>query len=310
MMAAMKYLGLAVLAVVAACSGSEDASSETLAQARAAHATQVAQRADTDTPVEAPPRGVFDVVQYPSPSGDLAAYVTPDNGDGQRRPAIIWMTGGDTSTIGDVWSPSDPSNDQSARAFREAGIVMMFPSLRGGNRNPGEHEALYGEVQDVLAAADWLAQQPHVDPQRIYLGGHSTGGTLALLTSEASGRFRAVFSFGPVSRFDNDYSRYLGAVFDDQRELDLRSPGLWLGSITSPTFVFEGDGRGNGGELLDMAGRSRNPAAHFFLVKGADHFSILAPTTRLIAERINADTGATSNLTFDQADLDRLFAGS
>lgn len=44
-----------------------------------------------------------------------------------------------------------------------------------------------------------LAHQPYVDPNRIYLGGHSTGGTLALMTAEASDRFRAVFAFGPVS---------------------------------------------------------------------------------------------------------------
>lgn len=279
-----------------------------MAQARAGHQTHVAARVDTTDAVETPPAGVLRIVSYPSTPGALAAYVTPTPGDGRRHPAIIWMTGGDNSTIGDVWSPSDPANDQSARAFREAGIVMMYPSLRGGNRNPGEHEGNYGEVQDVLAAADWLAQQDYVDPERIYLGGHSTGGTLVLLTSEYAARFRAVFAFGPVSTLDNGYARYLGVAFDDQRELDLRSPGLWLGSITRPTFVFEGDGEGNGGELVDMANKSTNPAAHFFLVKGASHFSILAPTTALIARKILADTGAEPNLGFTREELERPFA--
>ena len=75
---------------------------------------------------------------------------------------------------------------------------MMFPSLRGGNDNPGVREGFFGEVDDVLAAAEYLSKQAFVDPQRIYLGGHSTGGTLVLLVAECSGRFRAVFSFGPV----------------------------------------------------------------------------------------------------------------
>jgi dipeptidyl aminopeptidase/acylaminoacyl peptidase len=61
---------------------------------------------------------------------------------------------------------------------------MMFPSLRGGNDNPGRHGGFYGEVDDVLAAHDYLSRQPYVDPKRIYPGGHSTGGTLALLTAE------------------------------------------------------------------------------------------------------------------------------
>ena len=33
---------------------------------------------------------------------------------------------------------------------------MMFPSLRGGNNNPGSKEGFFGEVDDVLAAADLL----------------------------------------------------------------------------------------------------------------------------------------------------------
>jgi len=299
---------MAAMALLTACSAPPAASGQTLAQARAGHETRVAARMDTNDPVQVPPAAVLRVVSYPATPGPLAAYVTPPPGDGQRHPAIIWMTGGDTSTIGDVWSPADQANDQSARAFREAGIVMMFPSLRGGNRNPGEHEGNFGEVQDVLAAADWLAAQDYVDPQRIYLGGHSTGGTLVLLTSELSDRFRAVFSFGPISTLDNSYARHLGVAFNNQRELDLRSPGLWLDSITRPTFVFEGAEQGNGGELQDMAARSNNSAAHFFLIPGADHFSVLGPTTGLIARKILNDTGAEPNLAFTQAELDQLFA--
>ena len=75
---------------------------------------------------------------------------------------------------------------------------MMYPSLRGGNNNPGHMESFFGEVDDVLAARALLAKLPYVDPERIYLGGHSTGGTLALLVAECSGAFRGVFAFGPV----------------------------------------------------------------------------------------------------------------
>src|SRR5436305_720847 len=131
--------------------------------------------------------------------GPTAAYLSPDPRDGKKHPAIIWITGGDCNSIGDVWTPEPRDNDQTAAAYRKAGILMMFPSLRGGNVNPGVREGFLGEVDDVLAAADFLAQQTYVEPGRIYLGGHSTGGTLVLLVAECSDRFRAVFSFGPVS---------------------------------------------------------------------------------------------------------------
>ena len=124
-----------------------------LVDARRGFRTNLARRESTDEPVEAPPPDVFRVVKFASPVGPLSAYLSPDPGDGKKHPAIVWITGGDCATIGDVWSPASPNNDQSARAFREAGIVMMFPSLRGGNDNPGVHEGFLGEVDDVLAAA-------------------------------------------------------------------------------------------------------------------------------------------------------------
>ena len=39
----------------------------------------------------------------------------------------------------------------------------MYPSLRGGNDNPGVKESFLGEVDDVLAAFDYLSAQPYVE---------------------------------------------------------------------------------------------------------------------------------------------------
>src|SRR5262249_61852873 len=122
---------------------------------------------------------------------------------------------------------------------RTAGILLLSPSLRGGNPTPGSQEKFYGEVDDVLAAADYLAKQPHVDPSRIYLGGHSTGGTMALLVSECSGRFRAVFSFGPADNVAGYGPEYLPFDTSNPREVELRSPGRWLAGIKTPTSVLQ-----------------------------------------------------------------------
>src|SRR5690242_291499 len=181
----------------------------TLVEARKGFATKLARRPTDKEPAPEPPRGLFRKVRYDAPPGKLAAYLTPDPGDGRKHPAIIWITGGDCNSIDEgCWKEGLPSNDQSASAFRKAGIVMMFPSLRGGNDNPGVKEGFLGEVDDVLAAANYLAGQDFVDPKRIYLGGHSTGGTMALLTAESSDRFRAVFSFGPVDDVSGYPSEY------------------------------------------------------------------------------------------------------
>lgn len=255
-----------------------------------------------------PPADVFRVVRYDAPSGKLAAYMTPDPKDGRKRPAIVWITGGDCNTIdAGCWREGGAFGDQSASVYRKAGIVMMFPGLRGGDGNPGMKEWLLGEVDDVLAAVAYLRAQPHVDPERVYLGGHSTGGTLALLTAECSNTFRAVFSFGPAGDVLGQRVGAFPFSFGDPREFRLRSAAQWLHSIRGPVFVFEGENEGNAHALRSMAGKTKNPNAQFFVIKGANHFNVLGPTNRLIVDRILKDTGPACNLAFTADELNAPF---
>jgi acetyl esterase/lipase len=311
-MTAFRLSILAALALVlaAGCSRKSQTNPDgntTLEDARKGFTTKLKKQHKANEAVDQPPAHIFQLVKYSAPAGQLAAYLTPDPGDGKKHPAIIWITGGDCNTIGDVWSGGSANNDQTAKQYREAGIVMMFPSLRGGNTNPGSQENFYGEVDDVLAAADYLAKLDYVDASRIYLGGHSTGGTLALLVAEMPNKFRAVFSFGPVDDITGYGSEYTPAVnTSDRKEVELRSPGYWLSSIQCPTFVLEGTD-GNARPHRTMSQSSKNPKAQFFLVKGASHFSILAPVNKVIAQKILADTGAESNISFTEGELDTLF---
>jgi acetyl esterase/lipase len=319
----MKWIGLALTAVILI--GCEPAATKpaanrsapppppppppkmSLADARRGFQTKLVRQEKTNQPVDSPPSDIFRIVQYDSPVGKLAAYLSPDPEDGKKHPAILWITGGDCNSIGEVWGDAPAENDQTASAFREAGMIMMFPSLRGGNENPGVKEAFLGEVDDVLAAADFLAKQPGVDPDRIYLGGHSTGGTMVLLVAECSPRFRGVFSFGPVADVSTYDPKYL--VFDrsDRREVDLRSPLGWLDFIASPVFVIEGTvAPSNLSDLEEMSHATTNPNAHFCPVNRATHFSILAPATKLLAEKIVHDDGPKSNITLTADELDGL----
>jgi len=276
-----------------------------LVEARKGFQSRLVRRKEEKEPVDEPPPKIFSKVQYESAVGKLPAYLTPDPKDGKKHPAIIWITGGDCNSIGDVWSEQKPDNDQTAGAYRKAGLVMMFPALRGGNDNPGQKEGFLGEVDDVVAAADFLAKQAYVDPSRIYLGGHSTGGTLVLLVAECSDRFRAVFSFGPVDDVAGYGPEYLPFDFRVRREVELRSPVHWLSAIKSPVFVFEGTRQGNLTSLQAMSRVSKNPNVHFYPVRGATHFSLLAPTNKLIASKILRDEGATSNLSFTEDEVNQ-----
>lgn len=257
-------------------------------------------------PLQDPPVDTFKRVEYASVGvGYLGAYITPDPKDGAKHPAIIWITGGLSNAIGDVWSDQPRTNDQSATAYAKAGVVTMFPSLRGGNSNSGQVEWMFGEVKDIMAAREHLASLPYVDPDRIFLGGHSTGGTLVYLTAESTDKFRGVFSFGPTA---------LGTVFDAsmtlidfsetssemlkldpllrENEIYLRAPIVWNQDVRTPLYVFEGAKGGNIDHLDLLQENSENPLIHFHKIEGADHFSVLAPVNEMIAQKILEDDGS------------------
>jgi dienelactone hydrolase len=302
----MKRVAFSLLAllVIGGCGSKLETKTGTLLAARQGFQTKLLGYEAPREPVEEPPRDIFQIVQYESPVGKLPAYLSPDPKDGKKHPVIIWITGGDCNSIGDVWSPAPADNDQSARAFREAGILMMFPSLRGGNENPGVKEGYLHEVDDILAAADYLAKQDFIDSGRIYLGGHSTGGTLALLTAEISPRFRGVFSFGPISDVRRYSSEYVPFDATIREEWEIRAPALWLHCIKSPVFIFEGTD-GNIADLQTMQSMTTDPNIHFHPIEGASHFSILAPVTRIVARKVVKDDGNTCNIGFTEEELEK-----
>lgn len=250
--------------------------------------------------------GVFELVQYASSSGPLWAYVSAPGGE--RRPAMVWATGGFSNSIDDEsLMVGPPDNDQSASAFHEAGIVLVKPSFRGGNDNPGRYEELYGEVDDFLAAVEYTRALPYVDPERVYIGGHSTGGTLVFLAAALSDRFRAGFAFGPVGS-PVAYGEAL-APFDPvgisaQREWEMRSPILFVGEVRRPLFLFEGT-EGNAESLLRLVKVAREVQAPIqgFVLPWGDHFSILQPMTRRVAQLIVADIGERPAFSFGPATL-------
>ena len=275
-----------------------------LAEAREGFETTLLREERVGEPAPEPPGMMFELTQYEGPLGMMDAYVSPDPEDGEKHPLVIWLVGGFANSISDIaFERGLRENDQSAATFRKAGILMMYPSLRGGNENPGSIEGLYGEVDDVVAAARHAASLPYVDPDRIYLGGHSTGGTLALLVAESTDLFRAILSLGPVHSVADYGADRVPFDTTDPDEVRLREPEEYLGAITSPTFVFEGDD-GNIKSLKRLKRRNNNPLVHIHAVAGHDHFDIIRPLSELFAARIIADTDPTSRIRISPAEID------
>lgn len=141
-----------------------------LAEVRKQYRTILLRRDHGNEPPDRPPAELFQLVHYPSPAGNLAAYLSTHPRDASRHPAIIWLSGGFSNSIGSFyWEPAPRDNDQSARAFREAGILMMYPSLRGGNDNPGSREGSMAKwTMCLLPLTIW-----HASPGSIPIGSTS-----------------------------------------------------------------------------------------------------------------------------------------
>ncbi|HWN70180.1 MAG TPA: prolyl oligopeptidase family serine peptidase [Haliangium sp.] len=275
----------------------QTAPATTCAGARRQFVTRIVRvaRSWNDSPPPEPPDGKLVRTKYRAPLGEMWAYVTPDPGDGKRHPAMVWVHGGLDFSIGDLVFEHGPrDNDQSARGFVDAGLIVMFPSFRGNHDNPGSYEMLHGEVDDYLAAVEHVRGLPYVDPERVYLGGHSTGGTLVLLAAELSDRYRAAFALGPVGWIQvyDEPPPFDPRAPEAETEWRMRSPAACIGEIRRPTLIIEGeDGNADQVRALGDTARRAGAPVHASVLAGRNHFNVIAPAVARIAEQIKADTG-------------------
>jgi alpha/beta superfamily hydrolase/regulator of RNase E activity RraB len=296
--------GVGLLVVLGLC-GVAVAQESSLLKARDGHVTKLTDEVRDTEALETPPAELFSIVKYKGAAGELKAILQTAPEAQKKHPAIIWITGGfPPSGIGALaWEEPNPANEQAAQAYRRAGVVMMYPTVRGAWNNPGHMETFYGEVDDILAALDYLKTVDYVDPERIYLGGHSTGGTLALLVAEATDQFKAVIAFGPV----DDPAGYGPDVLTydpgDEKENRLRAPIHYLDSLSCPTFVIEGVG-GNVESLRALEKASKNRHLHCFAIEGGGHFDVLHPINVLVAEKISRGKG---ELKLTEKDVQKAF---
>jgi pimeloyl-ACP methyl ester carboxylesterase len=267
-----------------------------------------------------PPESDFEPVFYDADDGKLLAYLSPDPGDGEKHPAVLWAKGGFGGIGSFLWEEAPAASDHSVRAFLDAGIVTMCPSWRGENSNPGRYEMFYGELNDLLDALRYLKKVPYVDPDRIYLAGHSSGGTLALLGAVATDEFRAVFSFGgapDIGKVVQDGVGYGNTPFDinNEKEILLRSALEFTHEIRSRTFYFEGlqasllpetkvmsHNAGDARKMSDLAYVAGVPFEIHF-VKNGNHINYLQFLTRRLAKKIQYDNGPACKINITQYDV-------
>jgi formylglycine-generating enzyme required for sulfatase activity len=205
---------------------------EDYAQARSRFRTKLVRKGPAPqgwTPTK-PSEGVSEV-EYASGELRLKAWVNRPTDQDRKHPAVLYLHGGFSFDLGD-WEQTKP--------YRDAGFVVLVPILRAENGQPGAWSYFYDEVDDVLAAGDYLSKQPYVDTNRLFVAGHSVGGTMTQLAALASKRFRAAASFDGACYRPEFVTRSQNMPYDssDPRESQLRSPIVYASSFKCPARLY------------------------------------------------------------------------
>ena len=189
---------------------------------------------EKSTPLGTPPGA--NRVTYPGgPNGsiELVAWLSQYEPGKTLKPAVLFLHGGNATGDGH-WALMKP--------YWEAGFVVLLPSFRGENGQQGNYSGFYDETSDALAAASYLENLPGVDPNRLFLAGHSNGGTLSLLASMTR-KFRASvpISAGVNSwRYFNRYSDEICFDLSNEEEFIMRSSVCFGPSLKCPTLLLRG----------------------------------------------------------------------
>jgi dipeptidyl aminopeptidase/acylaminoacyl peptidase len=104
-------------------------------------------------------------------------YNLPRNGE---HPAIVYVHGGPTAQTMNTFN-------RFVQYMANQGYIVIAPNYRGSTGYGKEFQQANlfdmggGDLQDVLAAADWIKQTGYVDPKKLILMGGSYGGYMTMM---------------------------------------------------------------------------------------------------------------------------------
>ena len=173
----------------------------------------------------------------------------------KKYPLLVNIHGGPTA----MWGPGEASTWIEMQYFAARGYVVMFSNPRGsGGYGRDFQRANFkdwgtGPASDVLAAADFAAKEPYVDPSRQVLTGGSYGGYLTAWIVGHDQRFKAAVAqrgvYDLATFFGEGNAWFLLPLYwggypwepDVRHLLDRDSPLTYVDNIRTPLLIKHGD---------------------------------------------------------------------
>jgi dipeptidyl aminopeptidase/acylaminoacyl peptidase len=174
----------------------------------------------------------------------------PDFKRGRKYPSIMEVHGGPRAQYG-------YSFFHEMQAFAAKGYVVFYTNPRGSQgRGRAFTEAIvnaWGTVdyEDVMAGADWLAQQPYIDTERMGITGGSYGGYMTNWVVGHTDRFRAAVTQRSVvdikTFFGSSDSGWLwnhefgGHYWENPGGYERMSPLTYADKIRTPLLIIHSE---------------------------------------------------------------------
>jgi dipeptidyl aminopeptidase/acylaminoacyl peptidase len=203
---------------------------------------------------------------------------------GARYPTLVRIHGGPTSQDAHAFN-------FERQLFAARGYAVVNVNYRGSSgRGAKFSEAIFAnwgqlEVDDVLAAVDYLVEQGIADPARLGIGGWSYGGVLTDYVIARDTRFKAAISgagsANHISLYGHDQYTFL---YDNEFGPPWKDTALWIkysypffhaDRITTPTLFMGGQDDFNvpilGSEQMYQALKTLNVPAQLVIYPGQNH---------------------------------------
>ena len=195
------------------------------------------------------------LVHYPSRDGKwtisafvYAPYNAPRNG---QHAAIVYVHGGPTAQ-------TENSFNRLIQYVVNKGYFVIAPNYRGstGYGKEFQHANLFdmggGDLQDVLAAADWIKQTGYPDPKKLILMGGSYGGYMTMMGVTKAPEvwaagvpivpfvnwFTEIQNEDPVLR-ESDLAT-MGDPVENKARYEDRSPINFIDQVKAPLLLLAG----------------------------------------------------------------------